>query len=490
MAVSDRGVPQSGLRQLPSVDRVLGGEAAAGWLAVYPRALVVEEIRAAIEGARRAIAGGERENGQPPAAFEKAALEAGIAAEVSRRLEGRSRPSLQPVINASGVILHTNLGRAPLSAGALEAIAATAGGYSNLEYDLAAGRRGRRDAHASALLERLLGAPALVVNNNAAAIFLVLNELAGGGEVVVSRGELIEIGDGFRIPDILAKSGARLREVGTTNRTRIEDYRAAIGEQTRLLLRVHPSNFRIVGFTARPSLQELVALSRESGLPLVEDLGSGCLYDFAPLGLAGEPTVMASLAAGVDVVTFSGDKLLGGPQAGLIAGREELIGRVRRNPLFRALRADKLAYAALEATLRDYLLERWDQIPVLRMARLTAEELRARAERFVEALGGDFPAQVELIAGESVLGGGSTPGQGLPTTVVAVQPAAEITLGQLEQRLRRGNPPVVARVEGERLLIDLRTVGAGTEQEQLRLALRAALRGKNDAAGTAEPGPG
>jgi L-seryl-tRNA(Ser) seleniumtransferase len=476
MATRDRSVPQSGLRQLPSVDRLLGGEAATGWLAAYPRALVVEEIRAAIEEARRAIGGGERENGQPPAAGDKAAVEAGIAAEVGRRLERHSRPSLGPVINATGVILHTNLGRAPLSASALEAIAATAGGYSNLEYDLAAGGRGRRDVHAAALLERLLGAPALVVNNNAAAIFLVLNELAAGGEVVVSRGELIEIGDGFRIPDILAKSGARLREVGTTNRTRIEDYRAAIGEQTRLLLRVHPSNFRIVGFTARPSLEELVALSRESGLPLVEDLGSGCLYDFAPLGLTGEPTVTASLDAGVDVVTFSGDKLLGGPQAGLIAGRDERIARIRRNPLFRALRADKLAYAALEATLRDYLLERWDCIPVLRMARQTPEELRARSECFVETLGQGIAARVELLAGESVLGGGSTPGQGLPTTLVAVQPAAEITLAQLEQRLRCGHPPVLARLEDERLLIDLRTVEAGSEQERLRLALRAALQ--------------
>lgn len=480
MALVDRGAQHGGLRHLPSVDRLLGGEAAVGWLAVYPRALVVEEIRAAVEQMRRAIAAGERENGHPP---QTAALEAEIAAEVSRRLERQSRASLRRVINATGVILHTNLGRAPLSSNALEAIAATAGGYTNLEYDLEAGRRGKRDVHASAVLEKLLGAPAVVVNNNAAAIFLVLNELGAGGEVIVSRGELIEIGDGFRIPDILGKSGSRLHEVGTTNRTRIEDYRAAIGEETRLLLRVHPSNFRIVGFTARPSLEELVALARETGLPLVEDLGSGCLYDFRSLGLADEPPVTASLAAGVDVVTFSGDKLLGGPQAGLIAGREDLIGRVRRNPLFRALRADKLAYAALEATLRDYVLERWDQIPVLRMARQTAEEIRGRAERFAEALGSDFPAQVELIAGESVLGGGSTPGQGLPTTLLAIAPAGEMTVGQIEEGLRRGDPAVVARVEDERLLLDLRTVLAGTEEEQLRLALRAALRAQRAGAG-------
>ena len=467
----DRGAQQSELRQLPSVDRLLGSQAAAGWLAVYPRALVIGEIRAVIEERRRRITAGERGNGQRPQAE---TLEAQITAEVGRRLERRARPSLRRVINATGVILHTNLGRAPLSATALEAITATAGGYTNLEYDLDAGRRGKRDVHASGPLEGLLGAPAVVVNNNAAAIFLVLSELAAGGEVIVSRGELIEIGDGFRIPDILAKSGARLREVGTTNRTRIGDYRAAIGEPTRLLLRVHPSNFRIVGFTERPALEALVTLSRESGLPLVEDLGSGCLYDFASLGLAGEPPVTASLAAGVDLVTFSGDKLLGGPQAGVIAGREELIRRIRANPLFRALRADKLVYAALEATLRDYLLEGYDRIPVLRMARQTAEELGARASRFVEALGSDFPARVELVPGESMLGGGSTPGQGLPTTLVAIAPAGEMTAGDLEERLRRGDPPVIARVEHERLLVDLRTVLAGEEEQQLLKTLRAA----------------
>jgi L-seryl-tRNA(Ser) seleniumtransferase len=493
----DHGAQHSELRQLPSVDRLLASQAAADWLGVYPRALVLDEIRAVIEELRRAITAGERGNGQPPQA---GTLEAEITGEVGRRLERRARPSLRRVINATGVILHTNLGRAPLSETALEAIAATAGGYTNLEYDLAAGRRGQRDGHAAEPLERLLGAPAVVVNNNAAAIFLVLNELAAGGEVIVSRGELIEIGDGFRIPDILAKSGARLREVGTTNRTRIGDYRAAIGEPARLLLRVHPSNFRIVGFTERPALAALVTLARESGLPLVEDLGSGCLYDFATLGLAGEPPVAASLAAGADLVTFSGDKLLGGPQAGVIAGRQDLVRRVRRNPLFRALRADKLVYAALEATLRDYLLERYDRIPVLRMARQTPEQLRQRAVRFVESLGSDFPAELELVAGESVLGGGSTPGQGLPTTCIAIAPhkerasgpgdriiapradriiapRADRTIAQVEERLRLGDPPVVARVENERLLLDLRTVLPGPQEEALRTALRAAVRG-------------
>jgi L-seryl-tRNA(Ser) seleniumtransferase len=272
----------------------------------------------------------------------------------------------------------------------------------------------------------------------------------------------------------MAASGARLREVGTTNRTRIEDYRAAIGERTRLLLRVHPSNFRIVGFTARPRLEELAELSRQSGLPLAEDLGSGCLYDFSTLGLRDEPPVTASLRAGVDVVTFSGDKLLGGPQAGLIAGRESLIRRVRRNPLFRALRADKLAYAALEATLRDYLLEQYDAIPVLRMARQTPGELRVRAEAFVAALGGDFPAEVELLPGESVLGGGSTPGQGLPTTLLAIGPRT-ISATELEQHLRQAEPAVITRLENDRVLLDLRTVSP-QDEKPLQTRLQEALR--------------
>ena len=465
------------LRHLPSVDSLLAAAAASQWLARYPRALVVDEVRAAIEQLRRRLSAGEDANGGAarPEALE-ADLAAQVAADVGRRLEARVRPSLGRVINASGVILHTNLGRAPLSAAALESIAATAGGYTNLEYDLAAGRRGKRDVHVSRLLEKLLGSPAVVVNNNAAAIFLALHELAAGGQVIVSRGELIEIGDGFRIPEILARSGARLREVGATNRTRVEDYRAAISGETRLLLRVHPSNFRMVGFTARPALADLAKLARDAGLPLVEDLGSGSLFDFASLGVGDEPTVRESLAAGADVVTFSGDKLLGGPQAGVIAGRPDLVARLRRNPLFRALRADKLVYAALEATLREYVLERYDGIPVLRMARQSGAQLKVRAEKLVADLGDDFPGEIALRVGESVLGGGSTPGQGLPTTLLAIKPRAGLTAAQIELRLRCGKPPVVARVEDDRLVLDLRTVEAGADEEQLREALRAAFR--------------
>jgi L-seryl-tRNA(Ser) seleniumtransferase len=372
------------------------------------------------------------------------------------------------VINATGVVLHTNLGRAPLAAAAVEAIRETAATYSNLEYNLTQGERGRRDVHAAQLLERLLGAPAVVVNNNAAAIFLALHELAAGGEVVVSRGELVEIGEGFRIPDILVRSGAVLREVGTTNRTRIDDYRRALTPQTRVLLRVHRSNFRIVGFTERPSLEELVALGRETHLPVVEDLGSGCLVDLTPYGLEREPLVTDSIAAQVDVVTFSGDKLLGGPQAGILSGSKEYIGRIRRNPLFRALRVDKLTYAALGATLREYLLGHHDRIPILAMLAQTEEQVYSRAERFLAGLPG---IAARLVPGRSVIGGGSTPAIELPTTLIALTPAS---VTAAERHLRSGSTPVIARIENDRLVLDLRTVLPEQEVE-LAEALRAAM---------------
>jgi L-seryl-tRNA(Ser) seleniumtransferase len=351
------------------------------------------------------------------------------------------------------VILHTNLGRAPLAGGAPE------GWYSNLEYDLGTGRRGRRDSHTGALLERLLDRPAILVNNNAAAVWLALHELAAGGEVLVSRGELVEIGDGFRIPDIMARSGAALREVGTTNRTRIEDYRRAITEKTRLLMRVHPSNFRMEGFTGRPTLEELAALGRERGIPVYEDLGSGCLLDLRPYGV-NEPTVAASFAAGVDLVSFSGDKLLGGPQAGVLAGRPELVERLRRNPMFRALRLDKLVIGAMERALRLLLLEKYDEVPTLAMLRQSAEEIRQRALRLAGRLG----PGADVVAGESVLGGGSTPGESLPTWLVMLDGDAVAA----ERKLRAWTPPVVARIEKERLAVDLRTVAPGEEDELFR----------------------
>jgi L-seryl-tRNA(Ser) seleniumtransferase len=368
-----------------------------------------------------------------------------MTARVERSLESIARPSLRRVINATGVVIHTNLGRAPLAPFSVEP------GYSNLEYDLASGKRGKRDVHAGRLLERLLGAPAIAVNNNAAALLLALNELASDGEAVVSRGELIEIGDGFRIPEIMARSGAALREVGTTNRTRIGDYREAIGDRTRLLLRVHPSNFRISGFTERPSLGELVALGHEVNLPVYEDLGSGCVVDLRPFGI-DEPPVSASLQAGADLVSFSGDKLLGGPQAGILAGKADIIARLRRNPLFRALRLDKLIYQALETTLRLLLLERWDEIPALAMIRQPAAAIRARAEALLTQLP---ELRADIVSGDSVIGGGATPEQSIPTWLVAIH-CPDATAA--ECRLRAADPPVVARIERDRLVLDLRTV--------------------------------
>jgi len=387
--------------------------------------------------------------------------------------------SLQPVINATGVILHTNLGRAPLTAAAIEEFRRTATQYSNLEYDLEAGARGKRDVHTAQLLERLTGAEAaMVVNNCAAAVLLVLAALAKRGEVIVSRGELIEIGDGFRIPEIMAESGAVLREVGTTNRTRAADYERAIDEHTRLLLRVHPSNFTISGFTDKPSLEELVALSRRTNLPLVEDLGSGCLVNLSAAGIT-EPVVKQSIDAGVSLVMFSGDKLLGGPQAGIIAGKKELVTKVRRHPLFRALRVDKLTIAAMEATLGAYLRGAIDEIPALRMIRLSVQELQRRTDGFLRELMPQLPAgeaEVDIVDGASLAGGGSTPTQSLPTKIVRIA-SARYSAAQLEQRLRRAPAriSVIARVEENRLVLDLRTVFQEQEAPLLKM-LVAALR--------------
>jgi L-seryl-tRNA(Ser) seleniumtransferase len=434
------------LRDLPSVDQVLG--VLHHLEGRFPRALLVAEVRRVLEQAREEIRA------------EKNGNSLSIAERVERNLARLETPSLRRVINATGVVLHTNLGRAPLAP--FDPLFA----YSNLEYDLAGGRRGKRDVHAAELIERLTGAPGIVVNNNAAAIYLALNELAAGFEVVVSRGELIEIGDGFRIPDIMQRSGAILREVGTTNRTHIGDYREAINERTRLLLRVHPSNFRIEGFTARPDLRELTALAKERGIPLYEDLGSGCVADLRAFGF-DEPLVGDSIRAGVNLVSFSGDKLLGGPQAGILAGDAGLVARLRRNPMFRALRVDKLIYQALEATLRNLLLERWDRIPALRMIAQSSDELRERSEHLRARLDG-VPASI--VEGSSMIGGGSTPGQPLRSWLIAIE-CAEVV--EAEQRCRFSDPPVVARIEQGRLLVDLRTVFANEEDDLVRV-LRAA----------------
>ena len=460
------------LRQIPSVDELLRQPRMAKLASRIPRELLVEVAREVLSSVRAEITG---EKGISVIPVIPSDLEDVIAREVERIL---SR-TLQPVINATGVILHTNLGRAPLSPGVLDELRQTAIHYSNLEYDLEAGARGKRDVHTTELLARLTGAEdAIVVNNCAAAILLVLAALAKDGEVLVSRGELIEIGDGFRIPEVMAQSGAILREVGTTNRTHIADYENAIDDKTRMLLRVHPSNFQMSGFTDKPSIAELVELSVRAKLPLVEDLGSGCLVDLSAFGIH-EPTVGQSVEAGISLVTFSGDKLLGGPQAGIIAGKAEFVRRVRRHPLFRALRVDKLTITALEVTLGSYQRGALDEIPALAMIRAGVKEIEERSRNFIRELTPSLSMNeldLEITDGESLAGGGSTPAQSLQTKLIRIK-SSRYSAAQLEQRLRRGHActPVIARVEDDRVILDFRTVFA--EQESaLAESLAAALR--------------
>ncbi|HZU07667.1 MAG TPA: L-seryl-tRNA(Sec) selenium transferase [Chloroflexota bacterium] len=449
------------LRQLPSVDRLLQEAAIQALVAQYSRPLVLTAIRATLDAERAAVRAGAAPRDLP-------ALLAAVRAQVAVL----ASPRLRRVINATGVILHTNLGRAPLSAAALAAMASVGGGYCNLEYDLAAGERGSRHEHVVDRLCRLTGATgALVVNNNASAVLLALAALAAGREVIVSRGQLVEIGGGFRVPDVLRQSGARLVEVGTTNRTYIEDYERAITPDTALLLRVHPSNFQMRGFVHSASAAELVALGRRHGIPVVDDLGSGSLLDTAAYGLAHEPMVQESVAAGMSLVCFSGDKLLGGPQAGIIVGEAALVAQLRRHPLTRAVRPDKLTIAALAATLDHYLRGEAPQaVPVWRMIATPLEALAERAERLAAALR-SLGVAAAVVDGESTVGGGSLPGETLPSRLVAVRVANETALAE---RLRRGEPPVIGRLEREQLLLDLRTV-LPEEDSLLLEALRAAL---------------
>jgi L-seryl-tRNA(Ser) seleniumtransferase len=459
-------------RLLPSVDELLRNPELAPLLEREGRAATLDAARAVLERLRAEIAGAHMGDQQVELAV------GGLPQAVERQLRQSLSNSLRRVINATGVILHTNLGRAPLADAALEHAREVATVYSNLEFDLEAGERGKRDVHLERLFARLLAGYAadtttVVVNNNAAAVLLALNTLAEGGEVVVSRGELVEIGGSFRIPDVMSKSGAVLREVGTTNRTRLADYERAINERTRLILRVHRSNFQIVGFTEQPSVEELVALAHKRGLPIMEDLGSGALFDLGAIGVTGEPGVGDSLRAGVDVVTYSGDKLLGGPQAGMLSGRRELIGRIRSNPLFRALRVDKLIYAALEATLLAYVRQDHDAVPALRLMRLGAEEMGRRAEAVAQGLPRP-PFTTTVVDGESVIGGGAAPGATLPTRVLTVS-CDGISADDLAGRLRRAEPPVIARVEEGRVMLDLRTVFPEQDAE-LEAALRNVTR--------------
>lgn len=435
--------------------------------------LVTQEGRAAVTDAVRTVLARLREEivaGQLDDSRLELAL-GGLAEAVERQVSQALRYSLRPVINATGVILHTNLGRAPLSPEALNHVRRSAQSYSNLEFDLERGERGKRDLHVDRLFQRLLsgslptaepgvamtaGISTIVVNNNAAAVLLALNTLAENGEVIVSRGELVEIGGSFRIPDVMAKSNAILREVGTTNRTRIADYERAINEKTRALLRVHRSNFEISGFTEEPSLEELVDLSRRRNLPLLEDQGSGALFDLRSVGVSGENGVLDSLRVGVDVVLYSGDKLLGGPQAGILSGRSDLVARMRSNSLFRALRVDKLTYAALEATLLAYVKQDYDSIPALRMMHLTKEEITHRAEALAVQVARP-QLEVSVIDGESVIGGGAAPSAVLPTKLLALS-CRGLSANELAAQLRTAETPVIVRVEDGRVLVDLRTV--------------------------------
>lgn len=457
-------------RLLPSVDEVLHDPACVPLLEREGHAALTETVRGVLAQLRDEIAAGRLSE----ASKVQLAL-TGLPDAIARNMSAAMTFSLRPVINATGVILHTNLGRAPLADAAIKRIGEVAGRYSNLEFDVAAGERGKRDVHVERLFSRLLnqegvsGVRTVVVNNCAAAVMLALNTLAEGGEVVVSRGELVEIGGSFRVPDVMSKSGATLREVGTTNRTRLQDYERAINEKTRLLLRVHRSNFAIIGFTEQPSLEELAALGQKHKIPVMEDLGGGAFVPLRSLGV-NESGVADSLRAGVDLVTYSGDKMLGGPQAGMLSGREDLIQRVRSNPLFRALRVDKLTYAAVEATLMEYVRQNHDSIPFLRMMRLPADDVRKRAES-VRANASASGLRVEIVAGESLVGGGSAPTSTLPTFLLAIT-SQSLSADELATRLRRNNPPIVARVEEGKVLIDLRTVFE-EEDSQIVRALNA-----------------
>ncbi len=464
------GIPKEGetlhlLKALPSVDALLrsaaGQKLSAECGAKYSASLargVIDSLRNELTGKTGANGGRAKEE---------------LLEEAEKRLHeawrDEKKTGLQRVINATGVIIHTNLGRAPLSEAARAAIAG-ASGYCTLEYDLATGKRGRRGARAERLLAGLTGAEsALIVNNCAAAAYLVLTVLAGGGECVISRGELVEIGGDFRIPDVMKQAGTGLMEVGTTNRTRASDYENAINENTRLIARVHPSNYRIIGFTATPTVAELAELAHKHGLDFYEDAGSGALPDLSAYGLDGEPRISDSISAGADVVTFSGDKLLGGLQTGLIVGRAGVIDKLRKHPLYRVLRVDKLVYAALEATLESYLRGReLEDIPVLKMLSLTKEQLAERAARFVEnlkaKLGLDPALSFDIIDGVSAVGGGAAPDANLKTGLIVLTHKT-LSAAQLEEKLRLSEPPVIARVVDDKVALDLRTVGESEENE-------------------------
>lgn len=461
------------LRRLPSVDALLRTEAAQKLISQTGARHLATLARAATDLLRRELQEKIANNEAGDYSREDLLNQAGK--RLAQLWQSEQNAGLQRVINATGVIIHTNLGRAPLSENARQAIFEKASRYSNLEYNLETGKRGRRGARAEHLLAELAGAEsALIVNNCAAAAFLVLTVFAGaGGEVIISRGELVEIGGDFRVPEVLEQSGAVLKEVGATNRTRVSDYEKAINENTRVILRVHPSNYRIVGFTAMPNLKEIADVAHQNDLLLYEDAGSGALLDLSEYGLGDEPVISQSLAAGADVVTFSGDKLLGGVQAGLIVGRREIVERLRRHPLYRALRVDKLIYAALEATLEAFRRDTVRQeIPVLKMLSTGAEELKTRtlqfAQKLRERLGETSELKFEATPGNSVIGGGSAPMVQPATTLLALN-HEKMSVSRLEETLRSSNPPVITRILEDKVLIDLRTVSEAEENELLEV---------------------
>jgi len=460
------------LSELPSVDELLKGPDGMQWLASFPRTIVVQAIREIIAEARKKIVAGEHPDISSPA----------MSSCISARIQKNSSFSLLPVINATGIVLHTNLGRAVLSERAVKNVIDVSRGYSNLEYDLDAGKRGKRHSHTTRILKQLTGAEdALIVNNNAAAVFLSLTTIAKDREVIVSRGELVEIGGSFRVPDVMAASGATLREIGTTNKTHLHDYRNALNEKTGLILKVHQSNYKITGFTEDVSIEHLTALGKEHGIPVMYDLGSGCLVDLKPYGIHEEPAVQEIMQSGADLVTFSGDKLLGGPQGGIIVGRQDLVERIRKNPLARAVRVDKMTIAAFEATLMDYLdpEKALQNIPVLRMLFQALETIKSRAKKIAAQLrrqsaATDIALNIAVVRDSSKAGGGSLPEAEFDTYAVSIDPK-HITVNELETRLRTGSLPIIARIKDNALLLDARTIQDQDIKELIRL-VSSALR--------------
>lgn len=461
------------LAELPSIDEILKSQRGQKWLAAYPRRYVLQAIRDIVEHYRQAIIKGETAG---------VSVEQDVLPEIEVKIERLSAFSLKSVINATGVVIHTNLGRSVMSDRVMDHVRQIACGYSNLEYNIEKGQRGKRYTHVKRLLNELTGAEdSLIVNNNAAAVFVCLTALAKGKEVIVSRGELVEIGGSFRIPDVMSSSGAVLREVGTTNKTHVRDYERAINENTALLLKVHQSNYRMVGFTKAVEIDELAALGRKYNVPVMFDLGSGCLIDLKPYGVHIEPTVQETVRAGADIVTFSGDKLLGGPQGGVMVGKTQLIEKIGQNPLMRALRIDKLTLAAFEATLMSYLDEdkAKEEVPTLNMLLQGPDEIKERAKKISQALkrklgaSHEKIAQINVIEDSSQSGGGALPEIEFKTYVVAIKPSG-LSVNKLEERLRHNKPPIIARIKEEALIIDARTV-RDSEVEALVKGITAAL---------------